>query len=41
MAWYYVSWMLAMPDDISILNLPFDKEFEIAKSMFNSGASKT
>jgi tetratricopeptide (TPR) repeat protein len=37
MAWYYVSWMLAMPDDISILNLPFDKEFDIAKSMDQSG----
>lgn len=37
MAWYYVSWMLAMPDDISILNLPFDKEFEIAKSMDQKG----
>jgi len=36
MAWYYVSWMLAMPDDISILNLPFDKEFDIAKSMNQS-----
>lgn len=37
MAWYYVSWMLAMPDDISVLNLPFKKEFEIAKSMDQSG----
>jgi hypothetical protein len=37
MASYYVSWMLAMPEDISILNLPFDKEFDIAKSMDQSG----
>jgi tetratricopeptide (TPR) repeat protein len=33
MAWYYVSWMLAMPDDISILNLPFDNEYKIALQM--------
>ena len=33
MAWYYVSWMLAMPDDISILNLPFDNEYKLALQM--------
>lgn len=40
MAWYYVSWMLAMPDDISILNLPFENEYKIATSMHNSAGSK-
>lgn len=36
MAWYYISWMLAMPDDISILNLPFDNEYKIALQMVKS-----
>ena len=30
MAWYYISWMLTMHDDISMLNLPFDNEYKIS-----------
>ncbi len=33
--WFYMSWMLAMPDDISLLNLPFDNEYKIALTMDN------
>jgi len=39
MAWYYVSWMLSMPDDISILNLPFDNEYKIAVQMSKGSSS--
>ena len=33
LAYYYVSWALAMPDKVTELQLPFDKEFELAKQM--------
>ena len=33
LAYYYVSWSLAIPDMISELHLPYEKEYEIAKSM--------
>ena len=34
LAYYYVSWALAMPDMLSQLQLPFDKEYNLAQSMF-------
>jgi tetratricopeptide (TPR) repeat protein len=33
LAYYYVSWMLAIPDMVSQLNLPYDEEYKLAKSM--------
>lgn len=30
LAYYYVSWMLAMPENIKELGLPYEKEFELA-----------
>ncbi len=34
LAYYYVSWMLAMPEMISQLNLPYEKEYMMAMSMY-------
>lgn len=34
LAYYYVSWALAIPDMLSQLQLPFDKEYNLAQSMF-------
>lgn len=34
LAYYYVSWALAIPESLSKLQLPFDEEYQIAKSMF-------
>lgn len=33
MAYYYVSWMLAIPEMVSQLQLPFDDEYKLALSM--------
>ena len=33
LAYYYVSWSLAIPEMVSQLNLPYDKEYKLAKSM--------
>lgn len=33
LAYYYVSWMLAIPEMVSELNLPYDEEYKLAKSM--------
>jgi hypothetical protein len=33
LAYYYVSWALAMPDKVAGLQLPFEREFELAKQM--------
>lgn len=33
LAYYYVSWMLAVPEMVSQLNLPYDDEYKLAKSM--------
>lgn len=33
LAYYYVSWALAMPDMLKELQLPFQKEYELATSM--------
>ncbi|OFY98647.1 MAG: hypothetical protein A3K10_14195 [Bacteroidetes bacterium RIFCSPLOWO2_12_FULL_31_6] len=33
LAYYYVSWALAMPDEVNKLGLDYDKEFEMALLM--------
>lgn len=35
MAYYYVSWTLAIPEMVSQLQLPFDDEYKLAMSMHN------
>jgi len=35
LAWYYVSWSLAMPDMVGQLGLDYGKEYEMAKQMNN------
>ena len=37
LAYYYVSWSNAMPEMVNNLNLPYAKEYEMAKQMFNAG----
>ncbi len=34
LAYYYVSWALAVPDMLDSLNLPYEKEYEMAKQLF-------
>ena len=36
LAYYYVSWMLAMPDQVPSLQLPFDYEYKVALTMYKS-----
>lgn len=33
LAWYYVSWSMAMPDAVGMLGLNYGKEYEIAKEL--------
>jgi hypothetical protein len=33
LAYYYVSWALAVPDLLESLNLPFENEFDMAKTL--------
>jgi hypothetical protein len=33
LAYYYTSWAIAMPDQVAQLQLPFDKEFALAKQI--------
>ena len=33
LAYYYVSWAIALPDMVAELHLPFEKEYKMAKSM--------
>ncbi|TVL98970.1 MAG: hypothetical protein CV087_19760 [Candidatus Brocadia sp. WS118] len=33
LAWYYVSWAMAMPEMLKELRLPYDREYELAKAM--------
>lgn len=35
LAYYYVSWSIAIPEMLAELKLPYDKEFELAKQMLN------
>lgn len=34
LAYYYVSWSLAIPDMLSQLNLPYDEEYKLAMTMY-------
>jgi hypothetical protein len=34
LAFYYVSWSIAIPESISELKLPFDEEYKIAEIMY-------
>jgi len=36
LAYYYVSWKLAIPEMLEALKLPYEAEFNLAKQMFNS-----
>ena len=33
LAYYYVSWAIAIPEMLAKLQMPFDKEYELAKQM--------
>jgi len=33
LSYYYVSWALAMPDQVEKLGLPYQQEYELAKQM--------
>jgi hypothetical protein len=33
LAYYYVSWMLAIPEMVDKLNLPYTKEYEMAQTL--------
>ena len=35
LSYYYVSWAIAMPEMLSQLQMPFDKEYSLAKTMIN------
>lgn len=37
LAWYYVSWAIAIPEMLDQLDLPFAKAYETALSMYKSG----
>jgi hypothetical protein len=34
LAFYYVSWSIAIPESLSELKLPFDEEYKMAKMMY-------
>ncbi|MDZ4793076.1 MAG: hypothetical protein SGI83_02255 [Bacteroidota bacterium] len=34
LAYYYVSWMLAIPDMVDQLNLPYDDEYKMALTLY-------
>jgi hypothetical protein len=36
LAYYYVSWVLAMPEMLKELQMPYDKEYEVASQAFKS-----
>ncbi|MDM1350932.1 hypothetical protein HX014_09985 [Myroides marinus] len=33
LAYYYVSWAIALPEMLNQLGMPFEKEYELAKSL--------
>jgi len=39
LAYYYVSWAIALPEMMDKLQLPFEKEYEVAKGFVESGES--
>ena len=36
LAYYYVSWALAIPEMLHELQMPYEKEYEVAYQAFNS-----
>lgn len=40
LAWYYVSWAIAIPEKLSSLGLPFSQAYEAAKQMFDLNSGK-
>jgi hypothetical protein len=34
LAYYYVSWAIAIPEVLNELQMPFEKEYDLAKSIF-------
>lgn len=40
LAWYYVSWAIAIPEKLSSLGLPFSQAYEAAKQMFDLNNGK-
>ncbi len=39
LAYYYVSWAIALPEMLEQLQMPFGKEYEVAKGFGESGES--
>ena len=39
LAYYYVSWAIALPEMLAQLQMPFEKEYEVAKGFVESGES--
>lgn len=37
LAYYYVSWALAIPESLKDLQMPYDKEYEVARRIFGEG----
>jgi len=37
LAYYYVSWAIAVPEVLKELQMPFEKEYDLAKSIFDVG----
>ncbi|MBK9248800.1 MAG: hypothetical protein IPM69_11950 [Ignavibacteria bacterium] len=37
LAYYYVSWMIALPDKVADLQLPFEEEYLLAVGFVNAG----
>jgi hypothetical protein len=37
LAYYYVSWAIAVPELLNELQMPFEKEYELAKGIFEVG----
>lgn len=37
LAYYYVSWAIAVPEMLSDLQMPLEKEYELAKGIFEVG----
>ena len=40
LAYYYVSWAIAIPEQLDMLQLPFKKAYETATQMYNAKKNK-
>ena len=40
LAYYYVSWAIAIPEQLDMLQLPFKKAYETAKQMYDAKKNK-